>query len=172
MLGTHFTAYRTIWDTCTFLYSLFVLEHRPAHSVPVYNILCLAQSRRRMRPLFSPRCARMPAASGLKPYARYEFPAMSLEQRVPITVCAVTSRLSIVKRLARSPRIAHTYTHTLSPVGGRAINNRRSASPVFTPSYSPRTHVRTICLRYTGYKVRCKESRTNRGHTFSTFTEH
>ena len=128
----------TIWDACTFLYSLFVLEHRPAHSVPVYNTLCLAQSRHRIIALFFPLSTRVRLKSLVTPVTNP--PAVPLEPRWPITVCVVTSRPNIVQAaLAEPSRITHTHTHThtlsLSPAGGRAINNRQSASPVFTPSY-------------------------------------
>ena len=58
----------------------------------------------------------------------------------PITNLALTP---LVKRLARSLSLTHTHTHTLSlspsPAGGRAINNRQSASP-----YSPASQLPSI----------------------------
>jgi len=60
-------------------------------------------------------------ARRLKLYARYELP-VPLEQRVPTSA---------------PPRPTSRHTHTFSPLlslpaGGRAINNRQSAFPVFT----------------------------------------
>jgi len=99
---THNAIYRVIKDSLVRSLILFLfLEHRLAHSVYVYNPLCLAQSwdsgiTDHSFPPFRSHARR------LKPYAHNEFPAVPLEQHVTNTVCAVTSRLSI------------THTHTLS----------------------------------------------------------
>jgi len=139
---THFTAYRTIWDPCTFLYSLFVLEHRPAHSVPVYNTLCLAQSRHR---IISLACASSHSLHLLRitqpcRWSR-ECPSQSASSR-PVS----TSR-------AQPSRITHTLS--LPP----ALAGLTTANPPPLYSLLLRTLVQTIRLRYTIHSGNTVETR-------------
>jgi len=121
-------------------YSSFALERRLAHSVHVYNTSCLAQNRHHGQPLNH-----------------------SAPSSFPLFPLAFASNLSLrllrisqpFKWLARSPSY-HTHTHALplplpfSPVGGRTINNRLSASPSIQSYLIPsfRTHAWAIGLRY------------------------
>ena len=115
-------------------YSSSALEHCLAHSVHVYRPFCLAKSRHdhhRIIALLSPP---FPLAFASNHLLR--------PLRIP----------QLFKRLARSPLISHTQTHSLSlslPAGSRAINNRQSATPLFNFILSfLRTYTRTIGQRY------------------------
>ena len=91
-------------------YSSFALEHRLAHSVHVYITL-----------LGWPRAGSTESQrsfGSFPPFLHAFASSRSLHPSSPF------------KRLARSPLISHTHTLSLSPAGGRAINNRLSP-PLF-----------------------------------------
>ena len=118
----------TIWDACTFLYSLFVLEHRPAHSVPVYNTLCLAQNRHR---IISLACASSHSLHLLR--ITQPCPSQSASSRPVSTSRAEPSRI----------------THTLSLSLPSALARLTTANPPPLYSLLLPTFVQTIRLRYT-----------------------
>ena len=119
-----FSVSHPISDPCTFPYSLFILGHCLAHSVHVYNPLCLAQSRGlKIISVFPPPLA-CPPPCALRPL------------RTPCRAIGAACAHGLRRHVLPLDTHTHTHTHSLSlslslslPAGGCAINNRQSAFP-------------------------------------------